>query len=508
MTVRFFPTALLVLAVIALLSSVLAAPVRAQPQPARADGANRYDTAATIAALDHPGGSDTVILARADDYADAMASATVSGRLDAPVLVTDTIRLNDETRFAIERLDPDDVVIFGGTAAITSQVETDIATTFDVDVRRIAGGNRFETAADAAAVIADSGGLGQYPAGTTVAFVTEADDFAGTLAAGAPAAAQGFPILLVESDRLPPATADAIVDLVIGRVYVIGNETQISDDVADQIASLGAEVQRIGGPDRLGTVTAVADVAVRAPWLTGENAVLARGDLFVDTLAAAPHAARLGAPVVLAEQPDVLGDAARTWLADPTTPALDAVQAIGGTAAITVGTLEEATLAASEAGGGQPPAVPSQEIRVTPMESLIRAVGSPADFSVTGRYDDRPLAATVDLALFPCANADIVGSGPDTFIDADADGHADGLGETDTGLAAFATLNEEDITDQRVLYEAIVRDGQVTTAVVSIDGPDCAVVMAWQDADDDGEVAVDGEGQPVESYGVGRVTFN
>ncbi|MEE8600745.1 cell wall-binding repeat-containing protein [Euzebya tangerina] len=488
-------------------SVAVAAPASAQATAARIDGGNRYDTAAAIAEQDYPNGTSTVILARADDYADALSSAPVSRRFGAPVLVTDTGNLNAETRAAIVDLDPENVVIFGGPAAVNETVVAQLRASFDVSLSRIAGPNRFATAAAAGGFMAANGGIGQFPAGNSVAFVTQANDFAGTLAAGAPAAAQAFPILLAETNRLPAETSQALADLSIDRVYLIGNEAQIDPSVQNSIAALGIEVIRIGGATRLGTVTAVANAAIAAPWLAGTNVVLARGDLFVDTLAAAPHAAAISAPIILSDSPTALGSAASEWLGAGTTPDIGVIQAIGGPAALSEPTLAAAVAAADGGNDPDPKNSPNQVFVVQPLQELVNDVGENARFTVTGRYDNLPLPATLNVGLYPCATTRVVGTENDTFADIEPDGLADGLGRTDTQFAAIATLNGADITDTRIVRPATVVGGQVTMQVVSVSGPDCTVVVVWQDRNGDGQLGVNSAGQPTELYGVGKVTF-
>jgi putative cell wall-binding protein len=64
--------------------------------------------------------------------------------------------------------------------------------------------------------------------------------------------------------------------------------------------SAGRSVERVAGPDRYATAAAVADRAFPGARAT---AVVARGDAFSpDALTAAPYAAGLGAPLVLAAQ--------------------------------------------------------------------------------------------------------------------------------------------------------------------------------------------------------------
>lgn len=58
--------------------------------PARVAGPDRVATAAAVAALTHPDGTSTALLARADHWPDALAGVPLAGLLDAPILLTNT----------------------------------------------------------------------------------------------------------------------------------------------------------------------------------------------------------------------------------------------------------------------------------------------------------------------------------------------------------------------------------------------------------------------------------
>lgn len=167
------------------------------------------------------------------------------------------------------------------------------------------------------------------------------------------------------------------------------------------------------------------------------------------------------------------------------------------------------------AAASGPPAA-AQDDTITPQtfivgpQELIRSpVPGTHDFSTFGRYDGGDIGVDVlDLALLPCEQTDIGGRGPDTFTDADDDGVPDGFGATDTGNAAITRLNGTGVPDDEVKNDVIVRDGGVTWRISSVQGPDCATTVAFDDQNDDGVMNVDpASGVPVEPYGVGQVVF-
>lgn len=72
------------------------------------------------------GNVDTAVVASSANYPDAMVGAAASDKIGAPVLVTDKDSLSDSTSNAIENLGVSEVVILGGPAVVSEDVETEI----------------------------------------------------------------------------------------------------------------------------------------------------------------------------------------------------------------------------------------------------------------------------------------------------------------------------------------------------------------------------------------------
>ncbi len=90
----------------------------------------------------------TAIIARADEFPDALASGPLALEGRHPILLTDTNELPDVTVEALAELDIQQVILTGGPVAISDDVEADIADLDGiVNVQRVAGGIRTETAA-------------------------------------------------------------------------------------------------------------------------------------------------------------------------------------------------------------------------------------------------------------------------------------------------------------------------------------------------------------------------
>jgi len=110
---------------------VLVATLVAPAAPALAEtttrlvGASNVEAAIAYSAATYAdGAAPVVLLARDDDFADALTSGSAQGVLDAPLLLTAPNVLSPQTAAELERLDPDEVRIMGGNQAVSPAVET------------------------------------------------------------------------------------------------------------------------------------------------------------------------------------------------------------------------------------------------------------------------------------------------------------------------------------------------------------------------------------------------
>ncbi len=99
---------------------------------------------------------DVVFLARADNPVDALAASSIAGTLGGTVLLTPTASLSSATEDALLDLNPDLVVLAGGTAAVSDQVEQDVQA-LGLATQRVSGPTRVETAVELGALAAQLG---------------------------------------------------------------------------------------------------------------------------------------------------------------------------------------------------------------------------------------------------------------------------------------------------------------------------------------------------------------
>ncbi|HET9878002.1 MAG TPA: cell wall-binding repeat-containing protein [Candidatus Limnocylindria bacterium] len=288
MTRRF----LAALAIAATLATMLpAAPAAAAGNAAfkleRLAGTDRYATAAAISRRFFPAGVPVVFVATGAGFADGLAAGPAAAKLGGPVLFTAATWLPGSTLTEITRLKPGRIIVVGGTGVISEGVRAQLAGLAPGGAQRVAGADRYATAAALSAAF--------FPAAAT-AYVATGLSFPDALAGGAAAAVQGAPILLVRPSVAPDATMAELQRLHPSRIVILGGTGVVSSAVASQLQSVTANVARLAGADRYQTAVAVS----KATFPTGAaNAFLATGLTYPDALAAIPAARRAGAPVLL-----------------------------------------------------------------------------------------------------------------------------------------------------------------------------------------------------------------
>lgn len=90
---------------------------------ARISGETRYQTATNISEVGYEK-SDTVFIANAMNFADALSGGPLAYQNDAPILLAHGGSLREETLKEIKRLGAKKAVILGGEAAISKAIES------------------------------------------------------------------------------------------------------------------------------------------------------------------------------------------------------------------------------------------------------------------------------------------------------------------------------------------------------------------------------------------------
>ncbi len=297
-------------------------------------GADRYETAAQIAEeyAAAAGPIDTAIVASGETFADALAATPLARMRSAPILLSPPDALHPATRSFIQRHRIGDLIIVGGTTAISDDVEDALAELISGKPERLSGSDRYQTVANTAREI-DAGTIGGYCGdGHRTALLATGEKFADALALSPLAYSGPNPVLLTEPDRLPASVRSYFVDFAIEQVVIAGGTAAVSASVETEISALGIRVVRLWGRDRFETAVEIAE-SLAARCFGSDEFGLADGRNFPDALVGGALLGLRRAPLLLSEP--VLPDATRRFLAGPV-PDAGAVQLtiLGGTAAV------------------------------------------------------------------------------------------------------------------------------------------------------------------------------
>ncbi len=243
----------------------------------RLGGLTRIETAIAIAAEDEA--DTTAILARAYEstedgtqaFADSLAAGAWAAEDGYDVLLTQTEVLTGNTADYLEAAGYEQVIIVGGTMAVSQEVE-DAVEAIGPDVVRVAGATRFETAIE----IANARGFEtSADANVTLLVDGQADD---SWADGFPAANLAslgdYPVVLANSadTNLPEATTEFLVDDGVDNdggegpdtlddVDLICGSSVPDDDGNDQCQQAadetGTEIAQVELITQVGTITEV-----------------------------------------------------------------------------------------------------------------------------------------------------------------------------------------------------------------------------------------------------------
>jgi YVTN family beta-propeller protein len=290
------------------------------PIVARFAGADRFATAAAISASEYPDNlADAVVLARADNFPDALVGAPLAAAKNAPLLFTSGTTLPAVTEAAIRRIlvRGKAVYLLGGPSAIPNQIVAQL-TALGYSPIRIAGADRFETAVAVADELGDP----------TTIFLASGSDFADALTAG-PAAAQAHGAILLTSPSGVEVSTSNYLAAHSATVYAIGGPAAAADPTATPIF----------GADRFATGIAVAQQF----FPDAASAGIASGGAVPDALAAGAYMATTGGPLLLTP-PTTLSPSVVVYLA-AAKATITSMDIFGGTAALSANVQTSAELA-------------------------------------------------------------------------------------------------------------------------------------------------------------------
>ncbi|QWW19414.1 cell wall-binding repeat-containing protein [Schaalia sp. 19OD2882] len=302
------------------------APAAAEP-PAPADplnpaadikrlwGTDRVATA--IALAGEAPASPEVILATGRDFPDALAAGGLASAMLAPLyLTTSTGALEPAVLQALQAREARRVTIVGGTGAVPASVEASL-TKAGFKVRRIAGGDRFQTAANISREAMVSG------PGVDRVFVVNGMSYPDGLAAGAVSDVARSVVVLTNGTSMPAATRTFLTKDRGQRILAVAGGLA---NTATRSAGFAPQETYVG-QTRYETAKLVASRFLA----DSSRVVVASGTNFPDALSGGALAA-VNTGVLVLTRPETLSPEARAVLTHKDAPRT--VRIAGGTSAV------------------------------------------------------------------------------------------------------------------------------------------------------------------------------
>ena len=255
-----------------------------KPQPTeenRISGRNRISTAIEVSKKYYEK-ANTVIIARSDEYPDSLTASPLAKKLNAPILLTSKNELEEPVKAEIRRLKATNIIIVGGVNSISTKVEKALRQ-YDKDIERIAGHSRYQTSAAIAERLLKL-------SKKQTAIIESGENFADALTAGAYAARQEYPILLVEKTKID-TSIEKVIKTNINKSIIAGGVNSVSREVKKDLPK---NTERIAGRSRYDTAAQIAKRLFKS-----EKAFVASGEVFADALVVSPVAGRLSSPILL-----------------------------------------------------------------------------------------------------------------------------------------------------------------------------------------------------------------
>lgn len=253
----------------------------------RLSGQDRIETALSIAQKGWDS-AQTVILCEFTSFSEPIAAAPFAAGLDAPILLTGGKSLDKRVAVELERLQPEKVILVGGQALITTEVEADLDS-MSISWQRIGGKDRFETSVLLAREISSDSVI-----------IASGDDFPDALSAASYAGAKQIPILLT-SKTLPESVKKYLEEAQPGHIIVVGGEGVIP---SESLTGSGFTIEtRLGGKDRYATNAEVVQYMQNV--IESDNVFMASGLNFPDAVAGTTLASKIKAPLLLTAKEDI-----------------------------------------------------------------------------------------------------------------------------------------------------------------------------------------------------------
>ncbi|MCC0784435.1 cell wall-binding repeat-containing protein [Clostridioides sp. ES-S-0108-01] len=253
-------------------------------------GSGRWETAIKIS-QDGWSKADSAILVNDNSIADALSSTPFAKLKNAPILLTQSNKLDARTKSELKRLGVKNVYLIGGKNTLDSNIENQLKSE-RINFERISGDNRYETSLRLAERLDEEKDIYK------IVVVNGEKGLADAVSVGAAAAQDNMPIILSDSNEGTKIADKFIKEQNIKTSYIIGGVYSISNSIEQNLPNS----KRISGSNRNETNAKVIQEFYKSTELKNlyvtKDGMKKQGDL-IDSLSVGVLAAKNNSPLIL-----------------------------------------------------------------------------------------------------------------------------------------------------------------------------------------------------------------
>ena len=193
-----------------------------------------------------------------------------------------------------------------------------------------------------------------YPKGASIAIIAgPGDAWVDALSAAGLAGAVDGPILFSNANSMHSASLQALEDLGVKEVIIVGGAAAVGEEVEGDLEKAGIDVKaRLWGKDCYGTNLAIFEYGEKEGLWGDELAIVATGTWFGDALSVSPVAFAKKAPIFLVDESLTLNSSLKAaWERGARAGLGKTTVAVGGPAVVSQGTVDYAGQMSKLAGG-------------------------------------------------------------------------------------------------------------------------------------------------------------
>ena len=252
----------------------------------RIAGKNRYETSYKVGVA--LGEYKNIVIASGEDFPDALSSGLLGSIMGAPVLLTEKNSVNPYLYSALDSHRNQKYYVVGGESSVSKRVKNDVQTFSKIDLKNLAGKDRYETSVLVASKVNED--IMGNPYLTDMLAVYSGENFADALSATP---------FMYQNDIDKKNVIPLMVALKNGSkinselyTFVFGGESFIPK---------GKEGLRLAGSNRYRTSVEVAKAFKTRLNKDIDTIIIASGETYPDALSSGPLAAKKNAAILLTE---------------------------------------------------------------------------------------------------------------------------------------------------------------------------------------------------------------